>query len=70
MAEFKRFDTITAEKHSEIEEIIIKSVNDEFRKDEISEKYYKYIVELQGNKFITTMSVDEVEESAKLTEYE
>ena len=67
MSELKQFDAITAENHSEIEEALIKAVNDEFRREEIAENYFKYIVELQGNRFITAMSVDEVEESARLT---
>lgn len=67
MSELKQFDAITAENHSEIEEALIKAVNDEFRREEISENYFKYIVELQSNRFITAMSVDEVEESARLT---
>ena len=67
MSELKQFDAITAENHSEIEEALIKAVNDEFRREEIAENYFKYIVELQGNRFITAMSLDEVEESARLT---
>ena len=55
------------EEHSEIEEVLIKAVNDQFRKEKISENYFKYEVVLQGNKFIAAMSVDEVAESAKLT---
>lgn len=66
MAELKKFEAITAEEHSEIEEILVKAVN-EFRKEEISENYFKYIVELQSNKFITAMSEDEIEASARLT---
>lgn len=67
MGEIKQFDAITTEEHTEIEEALIKAVNDEFRREEISENYFKYIVELQSNRFITAMSIDEVEESAKLT---
>ena len=67
MKVLKAFETITAEEHSEIEETLIKAVNDQFCKEEISENYFKYEVVLQGNKFITEMSVDEVAESAKLT---
>lgn len=63
----KSFEAITVEEHSEIEEVLIKAVNDQFRKEKISENYFKYEVVLQGNKFIAAMSVDEVAESAKLT---
>ena len=63
----KSFEAITVDEHSEIEEVLIKAVNDQFRKEKISENYFKYEVVLQGNKFITAMSVDEVAESAKLT---
>lgn len=63
----KSFEEITVEEHSEIEEVLIKAVNDQFRKEKSSENYFKYEVVLQGNKFIAAMSVDEVAESAKLT---
>lgn len=67
MAGLKQFEAITEKEHSEIEEILVEAINDKFRKEELSENYFKYIVELQSNKFVTEMSVDEVEESAKLT---
>ena len=67
MKVLKSFEAITVEEHSEIEEVLIKAVNDQFRKEKISENYFKYEVVLQGNKFIAAMSVDEVAESAKLT---
>lgn len=67
MSEIKQFTAITVEERSEIEDTLIRAVNELFSKEEISEDYYKYTVELQGIRFVTAMSVDEVEESARLT---
>ncbi len=66
MTETKIFDAITAEEHSEIEDILVKAI-DEFCNEEIVENFFKYVVELQDNKFITVMSADEIKESARLT---
>lgn len=67
MGKIKQFNAITEEEHKEIEEILIRKVDEEFRLEKLSDNYFKYKVELQGIEFITDMSIDEIAESAKLT---
>ncbi len=67
MNKLKQFNAITEEEHKEIEDILVRKINDEFRLEELSDNYFKYKVELQGIEFITDMSIDEIAESARLT---
>lgn len=59
MNKLKQFNAITEEENKEIEEILVRKVNEVFRLEELSDNYFKYKVELQGTEFITDMSIDE-----------
>ena len=67
MTENKKFEAISLEDRSDLEELLVRTVNDRFRRERIEENFYYYVVELQGNKFKTAMTASEVEESATLT---
>ncbi|MBE5924750.1 MAG: type II toxin-antitoxin system HicB family antitoxin [Lachnospiraceae bacterium] len=67
MGEQKLYEAITDEERLEIEESLVETVNDKFRKEELSENFFKYIVELHTSKFVALMTVDEIKESARLT---
>ncbi len=66
MSESRQYEPITEKEHSEIEELLLKAV-EQFRREKISEDSYSYVVELQSSKFITEMTDNELAESARLT---
>lgn len=67
MAESKKYEAITAEEHSQVEEFLTESINREFCMEKISENYFRYKVEIQEIKFVTELYTDEIKEAAKLT---
>jgi len=54
-------------KRKDFEEILIEAVKEQFQREYLESDFYKYEVELQNIKFVTIMSDQELELSAKLT---
>ena len=66
MRKRRQFKSITEERHYEIEKEMLEIINDEFKREELTEDFFKYEVELQGSKFVTVFSDDELKKAAKL----
>lgn len=51
-----KFEKISQEDREKLERRLYKTIVEEFRTEKIKEGYYKYIVSLQGFKFVTDIT--------------
>ena len=58
-----KFEKISQEDREKLERRLYKTIVEEFRREKIKDGYYKYIVSLQGFKFITDITDNELKES-------
>lgn len=64
--EKKIFEPLSKKEREDVEEILCMAIEEHHRRDKIEDNFYKYDVTLQNIKFITTMTDEEVKESARL----
>ena len=61
-----KFEKISQEDREKLERRLYKTIVEEFRREKIKDGYYKYIVSLQGFKFITDITDNELKESISI----
>lgn len=61
-----KFEKISQEDREKLERRLYKTIVEEFRTEKIKEGYYKYIVSLQGFKFVTDITDNELKESISI----
>lgn len=66
MEERKKYEGISEAEFTEMEDVLFDVANKQLRGKELSEDYFEYVVVLQGQKYVTDMTLEEVRENARL----